>query len=105
MTVLTDDQVELIRSWVGENEPLVDLQERYDRLGESIDKVIEETLRKKLTGFIMDQEASVRLPSGLAVNISKNIDALTDRLNLFLSTGGTEVLGPGVFRLARTDYR
>lgn len=108
MTVLTIDQVSLIRSWVGEVVTTDELQERFDRLA-SIDKVIEETLRYRLGILVVDEESSVRLPSGLAVNTSKNIDALTDRLALFLSSGGTEedesVLGSGVFKLDRTDYR
>ena len=99
---LTDDEMTVVRSYVGPTESDATLNERYDRLG-TIDLAIEESLRSQLA-VLRAAPASVRLPSGLSVNNSNNIEALQKALDKFIANGGTSGVA-GVTRIVRTDYR
>lgn len=78
--------------------------ERYDRLGD-LDAAITESLRSQIS-ILVESPASVRLPSGLAINVGDNIKALSDRLKSFLASGGTAGSGVSIItKIFRPDYR
>lgn len=106
----TAEELSVARSWIGSTATESDatFNERYDRL-RSLDLAIVESLRSQITKLV-ESPASLRLPSGLSIDVGANIKELQSRLSEFLSSGGTvedeETLsGVGVTKLVRPDYR
>lgn len=110
MPELTEAQITLARSWIGNTESDETLQERYDRLG-SLDSAIVESLRAQLAVLVLDQPSSISTPDGLSVQFGENIRALRDTLKNFIQLGGTDSQqdagtgGGTVTRLERPSYR
>lgn len=100
---LTENELIVARSWVGQEVTDDALNERYERLG-SLNAVIEETLRVQATE-LAKRPANVSLPSGLTVSTSHNITEARQRLEKFLASGGVNATSPGVTRLKRKDRR
>lgn len=106
MAALTEGQVKLARSWIGNTETVEVLQERFSRLG-TLDLAITESLRAQLAALTMDAPGQFATPSGYSQNTNENIRAITAALEEFLSSGTVEG-GSGavlVTRLSRSDYR
>lgn len=108
MADITVDQEAVLRSFVGQNVDIGDLQEAYDRLG-NFDDVVLEVLRGQLSALVSD-DVSVINAEGLTLNTVENIRALERAISSFKSTGGTGLetttdLGVKVIELERPDYR
>lgn len=99
---LSDDQVRVIRSWVGDRPRGEDLEERYTRLGD-IDEVIRETLRSQLAKLLASP-SSFSTPDGLSVSTSENIRTLRETIDKFY---GTEAASQevNVTKLSRPNIR
>ncbi len=105
MTTLTEGQVKVARSWIGNSEELEVFQERYDRLG-SFDDAITESLRAQLAGYALDSPAQFGTPSGYSQNTSENIKSLRESLAKFLEVVVAEAgAGVTVAVMRRPDYR
>lgn len=85
---LTDDQLVVVRSWVGEVVDDQTLHDRYDRL-QTLDATVEEELRSQLAVAI-DQPTQVSLPSGLSISKQQNLMSAEKRLKDFLSFGSLD---------------
>lgn len=100
---LSSNELEVVRSWVG-NEPTDgDLNARYDRLGTAA-LTIDEVLRYQLA-VLLEQPASLSTPDGLSVSVGENMRVLQDRLKTFRLTVAGASGAPGVSRLYRPEER
>lgn len=86
--MLTDAEWEVVRAWVGQEPTDDEIDARYDRFG-NIDRVIEETLRDKLSKLI-EQPESFTLNDGTSMSTGANMTALQEMLHLFIARGGSE---------------
>lgn len=86
---LSDDDLKVVRSRVGNAALEEDLHERYDRLG-SVEDVIRETLSARLAN-LLDQPASFTVPGDYGQDVGANISALEKSLR-----GETGLAGPSV---------
>lgn len=107
MTELSQDQIRVIRAWVGEETADEVLQERYNQLND-LDGVILEELRAQLAAYLA-QPSSLSV-DGVSVSYGANITGLRDRINDFIKVGGTgtddtPVGGFGVHKLVRDEVR
>ena len=83
---LSDDQLQVVRSWVGTAPTQDELDSLYDQFG-SVDKVVELTLRARLAEYT-SQPASLSVP-GLSISNQQNITSLENLIKKFESDGGT----------------
>lgn len=99
---LTDEQWTVAQAWIGTSEPRDTFEERFARLGESLDNAINEALLSLITKTA-STPSSISLPSGLSISQGENIRTWRDVLNLFRSQGGTDGNsdGPGGTRVVR----
>jgi len=109
MATLTEGQVRVARSWIGNSEALEVFQERFDRLG-SFDDALTESLRAQLAGYALDSPGQFSTPSGYSQNTTENIRSLKETLAKFLASGGTDSVADAgttvhVTALRRPDYR
>lgn len=104
---LSDEQLAVIRSYVGNLATDGDLEDRYDRLG-SEEEVIVETLRARLAVLVLDQPANISVPDGPTIGTAANIAALQKSLEDItrqgLNPAGSRS-GTGVVKIYRPDYR
>lgn len=96
---LSDAQFRVVRSWVGSGPTDEDLNERFERLAD-IDQVILESLRAQLSK-LLEQPSSFSTPDGLSMSTSENIRALRERIDKFNEVGGTTSFSKGVTRIDR----
>lgn len=82
---LTEDQLAVVRSWVGEAPEESALHERFNRLHD-VDGAVLEELRTQYTEMLATPQLSV---DGLNISYAGNLQALRDRINQFISEGGT----------------
>lgn len=108
MDELTDAEEMIIRAWVGDDVDISILQERYNRLGD-IDEVILEELNSQLAN-LLSQPTSISV-DGISISTGSNVSGLRDRLKDFRAVGGTGVDdtapsgGIAVHKLVRHDTR
>lgn len=108
MAGLTQDQLRVVRSWVGQTADESVLQERYARL-DDLDGVILEEMRAQYAELIA-QPSTISV-DGLSVSYGENIRALRERINDFIKVGGTrtdDTPPPGgamVHKLVRPEVR
>lgn len=100
---LSDEQSQVVRSWVGTSPTQDELDELYDQFN-SVDKVVEMTLRARLAEYT-SQPASLSVP-GLSISNQQNITSLENLIKKFEANGGTgidnsSVAGVRVSRLKR----
>lgn len=88
MAGLTQDQLRVVRSWVGEAADEATLQERYARLSD-LDGVILEEMRAQYAALI-EQPSSISV-DGVSIGYGENIRALRERINDFVKVGGTQL--------------
>jgi hypothetical protein len=100
---LSDDELEVVRSWVGSGPEDDDLNARFDRLG-TVSLTIEEALRSQLAELI-NQPASLSTPDGLSISVGENMRILSDRLKSFRLTVVGASGAPSVARLYRPEER
>lgn len=107
--VPTEDEMTVIRSWVGSTFSEDSILEIFDRLEGGMDLTILEILRTQRATAMANPLQSVSLPSGLNVSYRDGVRALTDLINEFIAQGGTDGLPDmsqvAVYRLTRADYR
>ena len=108
MATITAGEEAVLRSFVGDEVLLSDLQSRYDRL-EDFDEVVLEVLRHQLSEFVSDGSAVIVI-DGITINNTENIRALRQQIKDFESNGGTGLeepttLGAQVRRLTRPPLR
>ena len=108
MSTITAGEESVLRSFVGDEVLLSDLQERYDRL-ENFDEVVLEVLRHQLSVLVADGSAVVVI-DGITINNTENIRALRTQIKDFESNGGTGLedttsLGVKVKRVTRPSLR
>ena len=106
---LSDDQWAVAQAWVGTSEPRTTFEERFTRLGDSLDAAIDERLLA-LVSAALGQPGSFSLPSGLSVTNSENIRSWRDLHRLFRSQRGTSgawapSAGTRSIRRVRPDLR
>lgn len=83
---LSAEELNVIRSWVGDEPTTVELQEIYDETGD-YDQVVRRTLRRKLA-LLTESPASLSVP-GLSISNGQNIISLEGLLKRFDNEGGT----------------
>ena len=108
MATITAGEEAVLRSFVGDEVLLSDLQSRYDRL-EDFDEVVLEVLRHQLSEFVSDGSAVIVI-DGITINNTENIRALRQQIKDFENNGGTGLeepttLGAQVRRLTRPPLR
>lgn len=105
---MTDDELAVLRSWVGPGPTDEALEEAYERLG-SFDAVVEEYLRTSYVE-LLSQPTSLSVP-GLSISNSQNITGYEHLIKAFRNQGGTGLddpdttPGPGTTKLVRPDLR
>lgn len=104
----TYEELETIRTWVGQG-PLDDeIYVMFDRLEGDIDATILETLRRMLAEAREDP-SQISLPSGLSLSFQESIRSLERTIKEFEDRGGTDGLSDvsefSVYQLVRDDYR
>lgn len=104
---LSDDQTQVVRSWVGNAPTQEELDNLYDQF-DSVDKVVELTLRARLADYT-SQPASISVP-GLSISNQQNLTSLENLIKKFEADGGTglddsSVSGVSVSHLKRTIPR
>ena len=106
MAELTDNELVAVRSWVGNQVPSSQLQERMRRL-DDIDEVVLEELRFQHSE-LMQQPAQLGV-DGLNIGIDGNLTALERKIRQFIADGGLGMdedlldVGPNITRLVRPD--
>lgn len=105
---ITAAQETVLRSYVGQQEAISDLQDSYDRL-ENFDLVVLEILRKQLA-IMQSDEAGIFVVDGVTINKTENMRMLRDAIKDFKNGGTTgleadPVGGAKVVKLKRPDYR
>lgn len=104
---LTQDQLRVVRSWVGDETEESTLQERYARL-DNLDGVILEEMRAQLA-VALESPSSFSV-DGISLSYN-NITALRERINDFVKVGGTGLEEPPpaggtrAFQLVRPEVR
>lgn len=106
---VTEAELILARSWIGNTETEDVFNERYDRL-DSLDAAILESMRAQLSAMVFDQPSGLSTPDGLNLQYGQNIQTLRDMIKTFIAAGGTVEdetgpSGPGLVKLERVDYR
>lgn len=108
-TGLSDNQLRIVRSWVGDDTEEAVLHERYIRLGD-LDGVVLEELRSQLSA-LLNTPSTVSV-DGISVSFGANIEGLRNRINDFIKAGGTQTDDTpppgtpfGVHKLVRDDVR
>jgi len=102
LAMLQDSDWETIRAWVGPGPSDDEIAGRFDRF-QDIDKVIEETLRNKLS-ILLEQPASIGLNDGTTMSTDANINGLRELLRSFIARGGsrsTEHVVPGTVQIVK----
>ncbi len=82
---MTDDELELVRTWVGDTPSDAELQEIYARV-EDLATVVRQVLRKRLANLLA-QPASLSVPGEVSINNAANIAALQNSLDLLSRLG------------------
>jgi len=108
MATITEGQEAVLRSFVGEEVVTADLQERYDRL-DNFDEVVLEVLRGQLAVLVSDGSAVV-VVDGITINNTENIRAMRQQIKDFENNGGTGLettteLGAQVKKVTRKNLR
>lgn len=94
LAMLTDDNWEVIRAWVGPSPTDEEIEGRFDRF-QDVDRVIEETLRNKLS-LLIEQPASFTTSDGTSLSTDANIAALREMLRMFIARGGSRAIETSV---------
>lgn len=106
--VPTTNEMETIRTWVGDTFLEDEIGDIFDRLEGNMDKTIIEVLRR-MKIEAAENPSQITLPSGLNVGFTHTVQAIERTLQEFLRTGGTDaqpdVSTLGVFQLHRPDLR
>lgn len=89
MATLTTAQLNVLRSYVGDQVTEVVLQERYDRLDSNLSEVVLETLRHRQAQYYNDQATSVSV-DGLSVNYSQQISQIQTLIDEFVDQNGID---------------
>jgi hypothetical protein len=100
------EDVQKIRSWIGQEYSETLIYEKYDRL-QDIDDVTLEILMDQLQEA-RSNPSSISLPGGLSLSFNESIRALERLIDKFKSQGGIEgdlSSGPTVKSFVRPDYR
>lgn len=106
MAELTEDQLQSVRAWVGEQVDSSKLQDRMRRLGD-IDDVVLEELRFQHSELM--QQPSQFGVDGLNIGIDGNLTALERKIRQFIADGGLGLdddaleVGVNVTRLVREN--
>lgn len=106
---LTEAELSAIRSWVGDAVEDAVLDERYDRLGD-LDEVVLEQLRHRQAVLIND-EPGVFVVDGMTINQADNMRSLDGLIEEFLGAGGLGLDdtppsgGGGVTQIVRESLR
>lgn len=100
----TADEFALALSWIGPWEDQVSFDERYDRLGDLDDAVLE-SMRAHRAKLI--SRASSITVEDISISNTENIRALDRAIEEFTTVGGTEEssLTTNVTKLSRLNYR
>lgn len=100
----TADQWAVAQSWIGDWEDLAAFDERYDRLGDLDDAIIE-SMRAHRAALV--SQASTIQVEDISLTYTENIRALDRMVEEFQSQGGTEETATetNVTKLVRTRYR
>lgn len=101
MAVLTDDDIAAIKSWVGSDWSESDIEDRFDRL-ENTDDVVLEILNTQIADLAA-QPSSFSVP-GLSVTQGQNMITLSETLKRFRANGGLSGGAVRFVRINRPDY-
>jgi hypothetical protein len=101
MAVLTDDDIAAIHAWVGSEWSDSDIEDRFDRL-EDVDEVILEILNQQIADLAA-QPSSFSVP-GLSISNGQNMLSLEATLKRFRGQGGLAGGAVRFIQMTRPDY-
>jgi hypothetical protein len=99
--VLTDEDIAAIKSWVGSEWSTSDIEDRFDRLG-NFDEVVLEILNQQIAD-LSAQPSSFSVP-GLSVSQGQNMITLSETIKRFRGAGGLAGGGTRFIKAFRPDY-
>jgi hypothetical protein len=108
MAELTYEDIQIVRSWIGQTYSESGIYEKYERL-QDLDATILEILMDQLQEA-RSNPSSLSLPGGLSLSFNESIRALERLIDKFKAQGGTDGVaesgGPTSHkRFVRTDWR
>lgn len=89
MATLTADELALIRDEIGDTEPPYDedIQDVYDRMGDSLTKTVLQILKKRLATLLSGGAFSFTVVGEYSENRSANVQALERQISRITGTG------------------
>lgn len=101
MAALTDEDIAAIKSWVGSEWSDSDIEDRFDRL-EDVDEVVLEILNQQIAD-LSAQPSSFSVP-GLSITQGQNMITLSETIKRFRGHGGLSGGATRFIRAFRPDY-